>query len=191
MRVTLLYATHSTSEDNEAGLASGHADSPLSTTGLDQARELGRRLAGTPLDLVLCSDLQRSWRTAEIAFEARNVPLHRDERLREIDYGDMTQAPRALVDAQRASRIHRPFHGGESYQQAIQRHWRLFDELALRHAGRRVLLIGHAVTHVALEHLCAGLPLRDAVEILDRREWEPLRTYEYDAAAAARHAESA
>lgn len=191
MRVTLLFATHSTSEDNEAGVASGHADTPLSVRGAEQARQLGQRLSDVLLDLVVCSDLQRSWRTAEIAFQDRNVPVRRDERLREIDYGDMTQAPRGLVEAQRTSRIERPFHGGESYRQAIQRHWRLFDELALRHASQRVLLIGHGVTYAALEHLCSGLPLHDAVRALNTREWEPLRTDEYDAAAAARQAESA
>lgn len=191
MHVTLLYAPHATSEDNEAGLASGHADAPLSVLGVQQARELGDRFAETPLDLVVCSDLQRSWRTAEIAFQGRDLPVRRDERLREIDYGDMTQAPRGLVDAQRTARIDRPFHGGESYRQAVERHWRLFDELALRHEGETVLLIGHGVTYAALEHLCGGLSLREAVEALNQREWEPLRNYAYDPRAAARRAESA
>lgn len=89
------------------------------------------------------------------------------------------------------SRIERPFHGGESYRLAVRRHWRLFDELALRRAGERVLLIGHGATYAALEHLCSGLSLHEAVRALNAREWEPLRTYEYDAAVAARQAEPA
>jgi broad specificity phosphatase PhoE len=190
MQVTILFVTHSTSEDNEAGLASGHADTPLSGLGLEQARRVGERLAEREIDLVVCSDLQRSWRTAEVAFEGRDLLVRRDVRLREIDYGDMTQAPRALVEAQRLSRIERPFHGGESYRQAIDRHRQLLDELALRHADEQVLLIGHGVTYAALEHLCRDVSLADAVEALNNRRWEPLVEYLYDPRATAPHREA-
>ena len=40
--LALFYSPHATSVDNEAGLASGHADVPLSGLGRRQARELGR-----------------------------------------------------------------------------------------------------------------------------------------------------
>jgi broad specificity phosphatase PhoE len=176
--LTLYYATHSTSVDNEAGIASGHADVPLSAEGERQARALGERFATIPLDLVVCSDLERSWRTAEIAFAGGEVEIRRDPRLREIDYGDMTQAPRALVDAQRASRIERAFHGGESYRQAVERHRLLLRDLADEVPDGAILLIGHGATQAALEHLCKGVPLTEAV--VNRDAWQPYWTYHYD-----------
>lgn len=44
--VTIIFETHSTSFDNEAGIASGHNDVDLSEMGLRQATGLGERYAG-------------------------------------------------------------------------------------------------------------------------------------------------
>ena len=65
----LIFETHATSVDNEAGRRLGMgrcADS--SAIGEALARTLGQRRAGDDLAAVYCSDLQRSWRTAETAF---------------------------------------------------------------------------------------------------------------------------
>ena len=83
----LFFETHATSVDNEQGIASGWHDAELSTSGWTQAVELGGRYAHEDLAAVLCSDLQRSYRTGEIAFGERGLPLLRDARLRECDYG--------------------------------------------------------------------------------------------------------
>lgn len=69
--LTLVFETHATSLDNEAGLASGWFDVPLSTTGEEQARMLGARRRDH-LAVAFCSDLSRSFRTAEIAFGDRS-----------------------------------------------------------------------------------------------------------------------
>ena len=88
----LWYETHSTSVDNKDGIASGHSDAALSIRGERQARDLGER--HKHVKNVWCSDLQRSYRTAEIAFGTRaNIRI--DSRLREIDLGDMTRTQAA------------------------------------------------------------------------------------------------
>ena len=43
MTVELVYETHSTSTDNERGVATGWLDGELSERGREQARELGER----------------------------------------------------------------------------------------------------------------------------------------------------
>ena len=52
-------------------------------------RGAGQRRAGDDLAAVYCSDLQRSWRTAEVAFARRGVPIPRRPaarmRLRDVD----------------------------------------------------------------------------------------------------------
>ena len=70
----LVFETHATSLDNEAGLASGHADIELSPLGEKQAIALGQRYTADPPARVLTSDLRRAWRTAELAFGGR-VPV--------------------------------------------------------------------------------------------------------------------
>ena len=74
----IVFVTHSTSLDNERRLASGHADTPLSPLGRRQAAALGDRYRDTCLAAVVCSDLQRSYCTAEIAFAHRNIPIIKD-----------------------------------------------------------------------------------------------------------------
>jgi broad specificity phosphatase PhoE len=64
MHREIIYETHATSEHNERGIASGHLDPPLSAKGGVQALDLGKRHALTPPDLILCSDLKRSYQTA-------------------------------------------------------------------------------------------------------------------------------
>ena len=173
--VELVFETHATTVDNENGIASGHHDAELSELGLRQARELGARYADDHFHVVFCSDLQRSYVTAELAFGSR-FPIVRDARLRECDYGDLTRRQRREVDAERPHRITEPFPNGESYQQTAERMRRFLADLLRRHDGARVMIVGHRATHDALEHWIAGVPLRTAVT--SRWTWQPGWTYQ-------------
>jgi broad specificity phosphatase PhoE len=118
--VVVVFETHSTTLDNEAGLASGWFDVALSARGEEQARMLGARRRDDHLAAVFCSDLARAFRTAEIAFSDRALPIVRDARLRECDYGNLTRRPTLEIEAQRALHLATPFPNGESYQQVVR-----------------------------------------------------------------------
>ena len=68
MSIEIVYETHSTSTDNESGIATGWLDGRLSETGRRQAGELGARRRANRLDAVFTSDLGRAVETAELAF---------------------------------------------------------------------------------------------------------------------------
>jgi broad specificity phosphatase PhoE len=85
--VEIVYETHATSTDNEAGIATGWLDGELSATGRRQGLELGERRCRTGLAVVFTSDLARTVQTAEFAFAGSDLPIHRDQRLRECNYG--------------------------------------------------------------------------------------------------------
>jgi broad specificity phosphatase PhoE len=159
---TIVFETHATSLDNEAGRASGWHDVDLSPTGERQAAELGARHAGTPPHIVYASDSMRAVRTAAIAFGDR-VPIVRDARLRECDYGDLTLAPVSAIDGIRPAHVDRRFPAGESYADVARRVGAWLDDALGREAGRLVLVIGHRATWYALEHLLAGRPLANIV----------------------------
>jgi broad specificity phosphatase PhoE len=170
----LVFETHATSVDNEAGLASGHYDADLSAAGEQQALALGVRYAADLPGLVLTSDLRRASRTARLAFGGR-VRVVTDARLRECDYGRLTRAPVRDVDAVRLSAIDTPFPGGESYRQVVARVAACLDEIRANWPGSWVLVIGHRATHYALDHLVDGVPLADAVTA--PFTWQPGWTY--------------
>ncbi len=168
--ITIIFEAHATTTDNEAHLASGHNDVELSTLGLQQAKELGERYAGKHFDGIFCSDMQRAYKTAEIAFGDK-FPITRDARLRECDYGDLTQKPKELVDAEKPDRITVPFPNGESYEQTCERVRDFLIELQNDYDGKTVMIIGHRATQYGLENCINKVPIEDAVTALWK--WQP------------------
>jgi 2,3-bisphosphoglycerate-dependent phosphoglycerate mutase len=176
MSVAVVFETHSTSVDNERGVATGWLEGALSVTGREQAKRLGERRRDDGIAVVFTSDLRRAVETTEIAFAGSPIPIHTDRRLRECNYGAMNGMPRAQLEAERLHRIHEPFPDGESWSQAVERVAGFLDELAGSHDGQRVLLIGHVATRWALDHVVHGVPLERLAEA--PFEWQ--EGWEYD-----------
>ncbi len=85
-RPRLVVVRHGATEWSRSGRHTGRTDLPLLAEGRDQARELGRRLAGHRFDLVLSSPLARARETCELAGFGPEAQECGD--LREWDYGD-------------------------------------------------------------------------------------------------------
>ena len=164
MSVRLVYETHSTTLDNEAGIATGWLPGALSEQGRRQAAELGERRRDDGIAAVFCSDLARAVETAEIAFAGCELPVHLDPRLRECDYGALNGMPVARLDGERTAHVDEPWPDGESYLEVVERTRRFLDELARGWDGERVCLIAHAANRWALQHLLEGEPLERLVD---------------------------
>jgi broad specificity phosphatase PhoE len=164
MAIELVYETHSTTIDNETGVATGWLDGQLSEKGRAQAAELGERRRDDGLTAVFTSDLGRSVETAEVAFAGSELPVHHDWRLRECNYGELNGAPAADIESECAERIDVPFPGGESYRQVVERTRSFLNELFPEREGERILLIAHSANRWALQHLLLGLPLEEVVQ---------------------------
>jgi broad specificity phosphatase PhoE len=169
--VELIFETHSISVDNELGIATGWRDGVLSAEGRRLAVELGRRHREPPPGAVFTSDLGRAVETTEIAFGLTGIPIYLDERLRECDYGELTGMPVSQLKAERARRVDTPFPSGQSYQQVAKRVGTFLTTVVKAWDGDRVVLIGHAATHCALDHLLKGVPLDEVV--VAPFEWQP------------------
>jgi alpha-ribazole phosphatase/probable phosphoglycerate mutase len=177
--IELVFETHSTTEDNEAGRATGWLPGRLSRQGRAQARELGRRRAADGIAAVFCSDLARAVETAGIAFGDSGVPVLHDWRLRECDYGSRNGMAAAEMHAHRRDHLDIPYPEGESWRQAVARVGRFLADLPLRWDGRRVLVIGHVATRWGLDHAIGGVPLEDLVA--EEFGWRPGWEYRLDA----------
>jgi broad specificity phosphatase PhoE len=164
MSVELVYETHSTTVDNERGIATGWLDGELSDTGRKNALELGKRRRNDRIAAVYTSDLGRAVQTAAIAFGDTGIPVHRDARLRECSYGELNGAAVEQVTAERRRRVDEPFPGGESYRQVVERTRSFLEDVAAVHDGERILVIAHGANRVALDHLVHGTPLEELVD---------------------------
>jgi broad specificity phosphatase PhoE len=150
--VEIIFETHSTSTDNEAGVATGWNDGRLSPTGRSQAAELGERRR-KDVDVVFSSDLARAIETVEIAFRESGIPIHLDPRLRECNYGAWNGLPVERIIAERHARIKDPFPGGESYEDVVTRTTDFLTEVGRHWCDRRILVVGHRATRWSLDHL--------------------------------------
>jgi len=56
-----------------------------------------------------------------------------------------------------------PYPGGESYRQVADRVREFLDELPPELEGERILVIGHAATRWAIQHILEGTPLEELV----------------------------
>lgn len=168
--ITIIFEAHSTSLDNEAGLASGHNDVELSELGRKQSKELGERYADQEFDAIYCSDLRRSYETARLAFSEKYAIIQ-DARLRECDYGDLTQKLSAIVNPEKANRISDPFPNGESFEQCSSRVADCLKEIAKKYDGGTIMIIGHRATQYGLEHIINHISIYDAVTA--PWQWQP------------------
>lgn len=176
----IVYATHTTSTDNVAGIASGHSNPDLAPLGIEQCAERAALWADRTFDAVVASDLLRSRRTAALTFEDRDLPIRIDPRLRECNYGHLNAAPKSEVDAIRATCVTEPYPGGESYEDVAVRTRAMLEDLAREYPRGTVLLIGHHAQRVALPHLADGVPLEEALaQTIDNDWWQPQWEYSY------------
>jgi 2,3-bisphosphoglycerate-dependent phosphoglycerate mutase len=165
--VTLVvFETHSTSEDNEAGVRTGWLPGRLSAAGRAQAESLGARRRDDGIDAVFCSDLRRAVETAELAFGGTGIPVFLDWRLRECDYGELNGTSHAPLG------VDERYPGGETWREAVARVNRALDDLP---AGR-IVVIGHVATRWALDHRVLGRPLEELAA--EDFAWQP--GWEYD-----------
>ena len=171
MVVQVVFETHQTTEDNEAGLATGWLPGRLSPLGRRQATELGERRGHDGLDAVFSSDLARAVETVDIAFARSDVPVLLDWRLRECNYGELNGMPRDRVHVDRLARLAAPFPGGESWQEAVGRVGRFLADLLPRWDGARVLVVGHVATQLGLDHHLRGVALAEALS--SDFTWQP------------------
>jgi broad specificity phosphatase PhoE len=163
VNVEIIYETHSTTTDNEAGIATGWLPGQLSEQGRRLAAELGRRRRDDDLAAVLVSDLTRAVETAHIAFADTGIPIHQDHRLRECNYGQLNGMPIARLQAERLQHLDTPWPGGQSYRQVVDQTRGLLQDLAADWSGTRLLLIAHSANRWALDHLLLGRDLADLV----------------------------
>ena len=175
MAVRITFETHSTTTDNEAGLATGWLPGELSAAGRDQARLLGDRRRNDSVDAVISSDLARAVETANLAFQSTAIPVLHDWRLRECDYGELNGAPRSQVIDPLLECLSNPYPGGESWTQAIARVGGFLHDQPTRWASCHVVVIGHVATRWALDHVINGRQLQE----LAREEFSWQEGWEY------------
>ena len=175
--IEIIFEPHGTTIDNETHRSSGHYNVKLSELGKKQSQEMGERYQNEHFDAILCSDLQRAYKSAEIAFD-KKFPIIKDARLRECDYGDFTRYPSEQVESDKINRIKTPFPNGESYEQTAERMRSFLEDLLKKYDGKKIMIISHRATQYGLERWIRGVPLEVVVPY--PWKWQAGWTYKFD-----------
>lgn len=157
LRLTLI--RHALTDWNASGRFQGVADTELNSAGLDQARRLGRYVAGLDAAAaVYSSPLKRAVQTAELAFPGRPITL--DSRLMEINFGEFEGKTQVENEAHSGwsdwllDPFERAAPGGESYSQLRVRAVEWMEEMvasdtehvvAVTHSGTIQMLLSHVL----------------------------------------------
>jgi broad specificity phosphatase PhoE len=154
LKTTIILVRHGQTEWNRVERFRGRADVPLNQTGLDQATATGKRIAAGWMPVAFYSSpLARAVRTAEAAARHFDLPVIVYQGLVDIDYGqwqgmtteqarqEWPEAVTAWYESPHLARI----PGGESLEQIRERAMAAVAELAGRHPGQTIVLVGHTV----------------------------------------------
>lgn len=148
-------------------LCIGQTDPELSLEGIEQVRALAATAgASSAPTRLITSDLRRAIQTCEIIAAALGCPMERDERLREMSFGEWDGRPWSRIAAEDIARfstwakewldVAPP--GGESAITLAARAAAVLDA-TLASGPRRVILVSHAgwiraaVTHLLRRNL--------------------------------------
>lgn len=163
----LLIARHGQTKHNLDHRYQGITDAPLNETGRAQATQLADRLAGEKIDLIYSSPLMRSTQTAELIAKVNTIEIKKDERLREISFGDWEGMSYDEIKAQSADLLkkwindpaHVPPPNGETLIQLATRVRDAVDELKSQHTDQTVLVVTHGGVIRTMLCLALGLDL--------------------------------
>jgi broad specificity phosphatase PhoE len=129
----------------------GSSDVLLAASGYAQAKRLAAWASTAGLGAIWCSPLSRARETAAPAAHAAGLELCVDERLREIDFGQiegktMAEAEQFFPDEIRqfkADPASHPMPGGEDPHQVARRAVSALRDIAFAHPRGRVLAVAH------------------------------------------------
>lgn len=148
----ILLIRHGQTDWNLDRRLQGHQDVPLNSAGLQQARQLARRLAADPIDAIYCSDLRRAAETAEILGQTHSLTPTSDKIWRERDVGQFQGLTVDEITArypqawdQLSDGIVNP-PGGENSTALFARAEKAYLGLLGRHVEETVAVVSHGGT---------------------------------------------
>lgn len=161
---------HGETDWNRKHLLQGATDIPLNQNGIDVARLTAEALKDVPFDVIYTSPLKRAVQTAEILRGDRDIPVIRDNRLKEISFGPYeglccAREGYSIPDPEFVNFFQDPAHynppeGGESIAELCVRTTDFLTELIENPENRdkTILLSGHGA---CVKGLLSSLTIAD------------------------------
>ncbi len=155
-----LIIRHGQTEYNSKQTLQGQIDSPLTDIGVQNAYNSADILSKHNLnfDLVYSSDLGRAFRTCYLILAKKqllHLEIKTDKRLREIDFGDITNMSKEIRQKYPHYKDQKDFcfPGGECFRDMEKRVFNFLDEKQKDYQNQNVLVVCHGgVINILLEN---------------------------------------
>ena len=160
----LYIVRHGETEWNKGKLLQGSTDIPLSEAGRHLARLSGEALSDTPFDRIYSSPLNRAYETACLFRSDQKIDIIRDDRLRELCFGDYEGQNMSMLLANETDtfryffkqpHLYRAPKNGESLEHLCERAAEFMEEviLPLQEQCTRVMIVAHGAMNLSLIHI--------------------------------------
>ena len=166
-KTEVILIRHGETEWNLSGRWQGHADSPLSNRGIEQAEALGKRMLNEKLDCFYSSDLERARHTSRLVGGPSGWEAEFMESLRERDLGvieglttdEMLEKYPQEYQSFRNDGPEYQVPGGESFRQFYDRCSAALEDVAMRNPGKKIGLVTHGGFLGAIFRYVLNIPL--------------------------------
>ena len=168
MTTRLLLVRHGETDSNVEGRSQGRREVPLNANGRRQVLAVASALSGRGLVAVTASPRERARETAEAIARAAGVELTTDERLTELDQGDLDgltppemreRDPEFLRRWAQEDPTDLQMPGGESLGQSQVRVVAAATAAAVAHEGETAVLVSHNLALKSFLCHAFGVPL--------------------------------
>jgi probable phosphoglycerate mutase len=155
------FLRHGQTDWNVEGRIQGHTDTPLNSTGLQQAYTAAQKLTGHPITHIVSSPLIRALKTAAITAESVRLPVHVDSRLMERTFGSIegklrTEVQQAHGLDPHTSLTHALPNDAEQWPQTIERARTSVENWLNLLPNETLLFVGHGAFFRALAEAFTG-----------------------------------
>ncbi len=180
MSIKITYFVHGTTTDNENNVSSGWKDVELSERGVRQSEELLAKISEQKFDSIFCSDLKRAIDSAHITWGESGMPIMKDERLRECNYGDYNGMSSDIVEPMQEINIETKFPNGESYNEVKERIESFLNFLKENYEGKHIAIVAHKAPQLCLDVILKGMTFEQAFasDWRKTKSWQPGWEYE-------------
>lgn len=168
--MTKLYLIrHGETDWNKQGKYTGQMDIPINEIGREQAKKVAEEMKTLEPVVIYSSDLKRALETAQAISEELNIPIIKDERLREIRQGEWEGMHVNKIKMQYteefAARKENPLTvaapGGESIGDVEIRVRSLLVDITQKHPNSEVVVSSHGIVLGIIRTIAEGIPVSE------------------------------
>ena len=148
---TFYLVRHGETEYNVKKIIQGQSDSPLTKKGIEEVKNVAKKLKGIKFDYVFSSDLLRAKRTAEIIALEHKLEIQTNKLLRERRFGNLEGKSNSelkwekrfdnLTNEQKYTYKHSP--DIESDEEIVTRFLTFIREVAIGYPRKTILVVTH------------------------------------------------